>query len=91
MAQPSHETMLKLKELQEHLQEMMQPEVLRLLTEFLDKSPEELLKRYEWFVKNSEHGKDCRYAQIAKNIFASDFSSQVKDVIVFLYKDFASK
>lgn len=62
-----------------------QLEDLRLL---LEKSQTE---RYSFFCQNSEHGRDCRYAMKAKELFENFHAEDIEKLIVQIHDTFYKK
>lgn len=82
--------LLALHELKKELLAFMQPEVLKKAAEML-----ELLgdggnvDKYEYFLNHSELRGDCRYAQLAKEFFLKEDGETAKELVGWLYKNWA--
>jgi hypothetical protein len=86
------DTMIRLAALRKNLKEFMNPEILRHLADFLEKTAygeTSLMERYEWFCKNAENGPDCRYAAMAKTFFLRDQADSVAKEINWLYENWS--
>lgn len=88
------DTLTKLSDLRKSLRQLIQPEILNELANFLEatggntNSPS-LVEKYDWFVHNSENGPDCRYAAMAKNIFLNDEAEETAKSINYLYHNWS--
>lgn len=89
-----NDILIKLSHLRKSLRQIIQPEILTELANFLeatggnDNNPS-LVEKYEWFCTNSENGPDCRYAAMAKNIFLADEAYNVAKSINYLYHNWS--
>lgn len=85
------EPLIKLAELREKLQMLMQPEILRELANFLEATggDNSFIVRYKWFCENGEKGPDCRYAAMSKNLFLQNDAENVAKAINWLYENWS--
>lgn len=86
------DTLVNLANLRRNLKDLMNPEVLRHLANFLEKTQygeSSLMERYEWFCKNAENGPDCKYAMMAKTFFLRDQADDVAYEINWLYDNWS--
>ena len=82
--------LIKLSHLRKSLRQLIQPEILNELANFLeatggDNNNPSLVEKYEWFCNNAENGPDCRYAAMAKNIFLANEADKTAKAINWLY------
>lgn len=85
--------LLVLSRLRGSLDALLKPEVLEGLVELKEVlgGDNDLLARYDWFSNNSEFGKDCRYAKMARHYFLEENGDNVIRLIKHLYDNFTSK
>jgi hypothetical protein len=93
MPSPTDLTMLNLHALRKNLKRLMNPAVLKKFAELLESTSTadngSLLDRYEHFARTSEHGPDCKYAQLAKQFFEKDEAAGCAAAIRWLYENWA--
>ena len=91
MPKTTDKTLLELSDLRKSLKKLIKPEVLNHIVDFLDNTggDKSMIERYDWFCHNSEHGGDCKYARIAKEIFLKDEAKSVAKTIIWLYNNWA--
>ena len=84
---PASEPLIRLAQMREVLQTLMQPEVLQGLADFLEATggDNSFIVRYQWFCENAEKGPDCRYAAISKELFLKNEAENVAKAINWLY------
>jgi hypothetical protein len=85
------DVLIRLANLREDLKEFLKPEILSKLVDLIeDCGPENgMLERYKWFCNNSDQGKDCRHAAMAKRFFFEDKADKVAKDIIWLYESWA--
>jgi hypothetical protein len=89
---PKDENLIILSNLRNQLKELMQPENLTKLADFIENTSwgdGSLLDRYKWFCENGEKGSDCRYAAMAKNFFLVEQAEKVANIINYLYHNWS--
>lgn len=90
MPKETDRTMLNLAALRTNLKVMMDPKILEKFAELLvalgDDSGD-YLSRYEFFVR--KNGRECRYAQMAKEFFLNDYGQSCADAINWLYHNWS--
>lgn len=72
-----------LEELRLTLKSFMKPEVLQALVDLLgaiDEEPKQT-EMFSWFARNSQFGKNCRYAEMALKKFREQRLDRVKELI----------
>lgn len=88
------DTLIELSNLRKSLRQIIQPEILTELANFLeatggtDNNPS-LVEKYDWFCNHSENGPDCRYAAMAKNLFLADEATKTAKAINWLYHNWS--
>jgi hypothetical protein len=83
--------LLELATLRENLKDILRPEVLNKLVDFIEAcgSDNSMLERYKYFCETSEDGPDCRYAAMAKKFFLEDRAKGVAETINWLYENWS--
>lgn len=89
-----NDILIKLSHLRKSLRQIIQPEILNELAEFLEATGGKdnnasLVEKYDWFCNNSKNGPDCRYAAMAKNLFLENEASKVAKAINWLYHNWS--
>lgn len=86
-----NDPLLVLYELKKELSAFMRPEVLKKATELLEHLKDgSNVDKYEYFMKHSKFKEDCRYTQLAKEFFIKDDEPRAKELVRWLYKNWAS-
>jgi erythromycin esterase-like protein len=85
--------MMNLSQFRDNLRQLLNPEVLRHMADFLEATGSQddnnMLARYKWFCENGENGPDCRYAVMAKEFFLRDQASDAAKALNWLYHNWS--
>jgi hypothetical protein len=82
--------LVRLGKLQESLKSLMNPELLSKLADLLEamgNDKNSFLKQFNFWLEKK--GKDCRYAEIAKQFFVEEQAEGIAKQIIKLYHDWA--